>query len=105
MSGNGRKVRIFGVDTFDSRWVVQKRGWLAHTFLCDARVAVHDAWWSQGYQHAVLYDHEALPRAEILDWLQQHAPGAHLLHPSGAALFLTESAAGDFAAAWGLNTP
>ena len=100
MSGNGRKVRIFGADTFDSRWVVKRRGWLAHTFLCDAQVAVHDAWWDQGYQHAVLYDHEAHDRAEILDWLQEHAANAHIIHPSGAALFTSEATAQAFRGTW-----
>lgn len=101
MSGNGRRVRIFGADTFDSRWVVKRRGWLGHTFLCDAQVAVHDAWWNQGYRHAVLYDHESHPRPNVLDWLQERAPNAHIIHPSGAVLFTSEQAAAAFGEAWG----
>ena len=100
MSGNGRKVRIFGADTFESKWVVKQHGWLAHTFLCDARVAVHDVWWDNGYQHAVVYDHHAQPQAVVLDWLQEHAANAHIIHPSGAALFTSAAAAQAFRTAW-----
>ena len=81
------KVRIFGSDLFESKWVPRPRGWIAHTFLCDGQVAVHAAWLDQGYAHAVVYDHKAVARPSVLDWLQEHAAGSHIVHPSGAVLF------------------
>jgi hypothetical protein len=100
MSGNGRKVRIFGPRSFESRWVVKQQGWLNHTFLCDAHVAVHDVWWQRGFQHAAVFDHDAHAHVEILDWLVAHAPTSHLIHPSGAALFMHEDTAASFALTW-----
>lgn len=94
------KVRIFGAEQFESKWVPKPRGWINHRFLCDGQVAVHDTWWDQGYQHAVVYDHKQRDRARILDWLQEHASNAHIIHPSGAALFTGEATAQAFRTAW-----
>lgn len=91
MSGNGRRVRIFGRDEFVTKWVVQRRGWLNHTFLCDGQVAVHDSWWERGYRHAVLIG-EDVDRASMLAWLQDKYPGNHLVHPGGAVLFALSTA-------------
>ena len=90
------KVKIFGPEIFESKWVPRPRGWLAHTFLCDGQVAVHDAWYGQGYGYAVVYDHTLSSRGQVLDWLQEHAAGEHILHPSGAALFKDQLIASSF---------
>jgi hypothetical protein len=82
------KVRIFGSEIFESKWVPRPRGWIAHRFLCDGQVAVHDVWYDQGWQHAVAFDHKTVERPVLLDWLQTHAPNAHITHPSGAVLFM-----------------
>lgn len=86
MSGNGRRVRIFGRDEFITKWVVKRRGWLHHNFLCDGHVAVHDSWWGLGYRHAVLIE-EGIDRDSMMSWLQERYPGKHLVHPGGAILF------------------
>lgn len=96
MGHSGMKVRIFGSGTFESKWVPRPRGWLNHTFLCDGLVAVHDVWYDQGYRHAVAYDHGVIDRYTVLDWCQLHAPGSHMLHPSGAVLFTDEAVTMDF---------
>lgn len=94
------KVRIFGYNLFESKWVPKPRGWLNHHFLCDGHIAVHDTWIVEGYHHGVIYDHTAQDRAEILDWCQSHAPRSHILHPSGAVLFKEQERAEEFRSRW-----
>lgn len=94
MSGNGRRVRIFGLDEFVTKWIVKRRGWLHHTFLCDGHVAVHDSWWGKGYRHAVLLD-DGVDRDTMMAWLQDRYPGGHLVHPGGAVLFTAAQAPGE----------
>lgn len=95
------KVRIFGSDLFESKWVPRPRGWIAHTFLCDGQVAVHAAWLDQGYCHAAVYDHKAVAKPQVLDWCQAHAAGTHIIHPSGAVLFQDSRTAAQFKETFG----
>ena len=95
------KVRIFGADLFESKWVPRPRGWIGHSFLCDGQVAVHAVWLDQGYGHAVVYDHKAVARPAVLDWCQAHAAGTHIIHPSGAVLFQDSRTAAQFKEAFG----
>ena len=90
------KVKIFGAQVFESKWVPKPRGWIAHTFLCDGQVAVHAAWFNQGYCYAAVYDHHTVPKTLVLDWCQTHVPNDHIIHPSGAVLFQDSHAAVKF---------
>lgn len=94
------KVRIFGRDLFESKWVPRPRGWLNHKFLCDGQVAVHEAWLDKGYNYAALYDHTVHNRAAIMDWCQEHTPNDYIIHPSGAILFKSLETAEQFHTDW-----
>ena len=94
------KVKIFGANSFESKWLPHRRGWLGHRFLCDGSVVVHDHWYLKGYQYAATYDHEAVPRGEVLDWCQENAMNESLVHPSGAVLFRDEQKAMHFKMRW-----
>jgi len=90
------KVKIFGSNTFESKWVPVPRGWIAHTFLCNGEVAVHDAWYGQGYQYAEVYNYKNIPTSTVLDWLQENVPNTHIMHPSGAVIFKDQQLATRF---------
>jgi len=80
--------------------VPRPRGWLNHRFLCDGKVAVHDTWFDQGYDTAVVYDHKTLQRLAVLDWCEMHASRGYLLHPSGAVLFKQQAHTQKFRDQW-----
>lgn len=94
------RVRIFGAEIFESKWIHRPRGWIAHRFFCDGQIAVHDVWLDKGYKYAVLYDHAMHPQAAIMDWCQTHSPSEYLIHPSGAVLFTSSDTADQFKALW-----
>jgi hypothetical protein len=95
------RVRIFGREVFESKWVPRPRGWIAHIFLCDGQVAVDNTWYIQGYCYAAVYDHKAVPKSLVLDWCQEHAAGSHIIHPSGAVLFKQSTTARAFGSEFG----
>lgn len=90
------KVKIFGKDSFETKWIPHPRGWLGHRFLCDGSVVVHDIWYLKGYQYAATYDPDCVAKAEVFDWVQEHAPNEALLHPNGAVLFKDQQKAVHF---------
>lgn len=90
------KVRIFGAEIFESKWVPKPRGWLGHHFLCNGQVAVHDTWYDRGYTYAAVYDHHAIGKPVVMDWCQEHAAHIHMIHPSGAVLFMDHDVAAQF---------
>lgn len=87
------RIKIFGMEAFETKWIPHAKGWLGHRFLCDGTVVVHDLWYLKGYQHAVTFDHEQISKAEVFDWVQEHAPNKALVHPNGAVLFKDEQIA------------
>lgn len=96
------KVKVFGRDSFESRWIPSPRGALNHRWLCNGHVLVHDHWYfTKGFQHAATYDSEKIQKVEILDWCQENAVNEYIIHPSGAVLFKELDKSVEFSMRWG----